>query len=783
MKYLFKTIIRNFRRKPVTNFINLLGLAISFTLVIILSVYCYSEITTDQFHRNVDRIYLFGTQEGDIYSPGILKENIDSKIPAVESTVRIGGTWDAPVFQTLNREPITSDLIFADDNFFKLFTYKCLEGDLESALKEPLSVVISKSLSLKLFGKEEPLGKTIKLNNDKNLTVSAVIEEPKANSCLVFSAIASIATRKIVQENGGEYTDWGWSDFQTFVLLKKGVNPDATQKIILSLFPQENQDHIRDTKLIPLKKIYFSKASLLGDKYLITGDRKRVMILVLVAILVLVIALVNFLNISSSQWQEKIRQTGVLKVIGARQSAIFINILAESFIFFFASLLISIYLVSSFSQLILNYTGIHYSQKITSSAGFIAISLGAILILSVIFSIIPALRIASSPAVDNLKNRVKTGAGRLSFRGFLVMMQFIIAIALIAFTVLVQKQVRFGNTSLGFNHENILSIKLTDQLSQKKDVLKNMLAGKPGIRKFSFSQYFPGKFISEWQNELIQNGDKKVITFNTFSADASFFEMLDLQLIMGRLYTDNLSTDKKKIVVNETFLHDNNILNPLGATITTGGNNSEIIGVVKDFHFKSVDQPITPLAIRNDASASYCLATIQTGDFTSLRDLVNNIKKMASELSPSFPVEISFLDQAVQNMYQSEIRFRRAFSLLAFFAIVLCSLGILAMSLFACQKRVKEIGIRKVNGAKISEILIMLNRDFVKWVGIAFVVACPVAWYAGHAWLKGFAYKTDLSWWIFALGGLMALGIALLTVSWQSWRAATRNPVEALRYE
>ena len=783
MKYLFKTIIRNFRRKPITNFINLLGLAISFTLVIILSVYCYSEITTDQFHRNVDRIYLFGTQEGDIYSPGILKENIDSKIPAVESTLRIGGTWDAPVFQTMNREPITSDLIFADDNFFKLFTYKCLEGDLESALKEPLSVVISKSLSLKLFGKEEPLGKTIKLNNDKNLTVSAVIEEPKANSCLVFSAIASIATRKIVQENGGEYTDWGWSDFQTFVMLKKGVNPDAAQKIIHSLFPQENQDHIRDTKLIPLKKIYFSKASLLGDKYLITGDRKRVMILVLVAILVLVIALVNFLNISSSQWQEKIRQTGVLKVIGARQSAIFINILAESFIFFFASLLISIYLVSSFSQFILNYTGIHYSQKITSSAGFIAISLGVILILSVIFSIIPALRIASSRAVDNLKNRVKTGAGRQSFRGFLVMMQFIIAIALIAFTVLVQKQVRFGNTSLGFNHDNILSIKLTDQLSQKKDVLKNMLAGKPGIRKFCFSQYFPGKFISEWQNELIQNGDKKVITFNTFSADANFFEMLDLQLIMGRLYTDNLSTDKKKIVVNETFLHDNNILNPLGATITTGGNNSEIIGVVKDFHFKSVDQPITPLAIRNDASASYCLATIQAGDFTSLSDLVNNIKKTASELSPSFPVEISFLDQAVQNMYQSEIRFRRAFSLLAFFAIVLCSLGILAMSLFACQKRVKEIGIRKVNGARISEILIMLNSDFVKWVGIAFVVACPVAFYAGHAWLKGFAYKTDLSWWIFVLGGLMALGIALLTVSWQSWRAATRNPVEALRYE
>ena len=259
--------------------------------------------------------------------------------------------------------------------------------------------------------------------------------------------------------------------------------------------------------------------------------------------------------------------------------------------------------------------------------------------------------------------------------------------------------------------------------------------------------------------------------------------MLDLKLIMGRIYTDNLLTDKKKIVVNETFIHNNNILNPIGATITTGGNNSEIIGVVKDFHFKSVDQPITPLAIRNDAAASYCLATIQADDFTSLSNLVNNIKKTASELSPSFPVEISFLDQAVENMYQSEIRFRRVFLLLSFFAIILCSLGILSMSLFASQKRIKEIGIRKVNGARISEILIMLNKDFIKWVGIAFIVACPVAWYAGHTWLKGFAYKTELSWWIFGLAGIMAIGIALITVSRQSWKAATKNPVEALRYE
>jgi putative ABC transport system permease protein len=367
-------------------------------------------------------------------------------------------------------------------------------------------------------------------------------------------------------------------------------------------------------------------------------------------------------------------------------------------------------------------------------------------------------------------------------------MQFTIAIVLIAFTVLVGKQVKFGSSNLGFNQKNIIGIKLTEQLSQKKDVLKNLLQQKPDIKNISFTQYYPGGMISEWRSQLIQNGENKKISFNTFTADAGFFEILNLQLVMGRLYSDNLTTDKKKIVVNETFLREQKVANPIGATIAMGtpgekGYTSEIIGVVKDFHYRAVDQPIASLAIRNEPSAFYCLATIQTGNFKSLSTVVNDIKRIASELSPSFPVEISFFDQAIQNMYQSELRFRRIFSLLAGCAIVICSLGILAMSIFACQRRVKEIGIRKVNGARISEILVMLNMDFVKWVGIAFLIACPIAWYVMHKWLQSFAYKTDLSWWIFGLAGIMALDIALLTVSWQSWRAATRNPVEALRYE
>jgi len=775
MGNIVKTTFRNFVRKPATNLINLFGLSISLALVIILSVYCYSELTTDSHQKNGDRVYLYGL-DNHVYTPGILKEHIDAQIPGVESTVRISGTWEAPVFQTENNEPITSDLIFADEDFFQLFTYNFIEGNSETALKEPMSVVITKSLSLKLFGSEMALGKTIKLNNNKNLTVSAVIEEPNVNTCLAFNAVTNTATRKIVQENEGEYTEWGWCDFQTFLLLKKGVNPDETEKTILSLFPNENQKDYVNAKLTPLKKVYFSKFSLFGSTYLITGDKKKVQILVLVVSLVLMIALVNFINISSSQWMDKIKQTGVMKVNGASRTTILKNVLFEAFILFLMSLFIAIILVLTSFPFISNFTGIHFNPHLLYMPSFLLVAVTGTFILSMIFSIIPAMRISSSKAVDNLKKTIGLRPSNSVFRGVLVTTQFVIAIVLIAFTVLVQKQVNFGSSNLGFDQNNIISIKLTEQLNQKKDIFKSLLEENSTVKRISFSQFYPGNTNQSRETELTVNGEKKQVSFDLFSADAEFFEMLGLQLVSGRLYSDNLSSDKMKMVVNETFLRENKITNLLGGTVIMG-SSYEIIGVIKDFHYKPVNQPIISLAIRNDSYASYCLLTIQTSDFKSLSATVNNIKKTATKLSPSFPVEISFFDQAIEKMYQSELQFRRTFSLFAACAIVICCMGILAMSLFSCQRRIKEIGIRKVNGALISEVMILLNKDFVKWVAVAFVIATPIAYYAMHKWLENFAYKTELSWWIFALAGLLALGIALLTVSWQSWRAATRNPV------
>jgi putative ABC transport system permease protein len=787
MKSILKSTYRNFVRKPATNLINLGGLAVSLALVIILSVYSYSELTTDNYHVNGDRVYLFFKENNAIYTPGVLKDQIDLSVPDVEAAIRMAAMWQAPAFQVGDRDPIISDMVFADEDFFKLFTYNIIEGNLETALKEPMTVVLTKHFAEQLFGTEPALGKTLKLNNDKFLTVSAVIEEPKANTILSFSSLANMETRKIVSPNGDEFKEWGWNNFQTFILLRKECDPVKTAKAISSLFPEGQAKNQPAGNLIPLEKLYFSPFKIYGNTYLISGDKRKVMILVLVAALVLIIALVNFINISSSQWLEKIRQTGVLKVVGAGKTAILRNTLSEAFILFLMSLFLAILFVLLFFPFISQYTGIHFNLFLLYKPSFLIVAMAGTFVLSMVFSIIPALRISSSKATDNLKKTIETGHKNAVVRGILVTTQFVIAIVLIAFTVLVQKQVDFGSGNLGFNQENILGIKLTPQLNSKKEVLKKLLQENPIVNQISFSQYFPGINMSHWITSQSVDGEEKQFDFDTFNADAAFMEMTGLQLTQGRFFSDDLTTDKNKMVVNETFVRDHKLENPLGTKLVMGmavdAGLSEIIGVVKDFHYKSFNQPIGSLLIQNNPNASYCLVSLKTTDFLTLYNTIEEIKATASGISPAFPVEISFFDQAVENLYQSELQFRRTFSLFAGSAIVICCMGILAMSLFACQRRIKEIGIRKVNGAKVSEVIAMLNKDFVKWVAIAFVIATPIAYYTMNKWLESYAYKTELSCWIFALAGILALGIAVLTVSWQSLRAATRNPVESLRYE
>jgi putative ABC transport system permease protein len=733
--------------------INLFGLAISLALVVILSIYSFSELSTDHFLAKENRVYVYEQNHG-INTPGILKDLIDQNIPEVESTIRITGAFQAPSFQFDNNEPTSSKLIFTDSDFFKIFNYDAIFGDLASALNNPLSVVITKSMAEKMFGKEHPIGKNIKINDDYMLTVTAVIEDSRSNSWLSFDAICSNNTKKIVQPNGEEFTSWINDNFQTCLLLKNGADPISTTKKIKALFPKDDSKSELVCNLVPFKELYFSKYSS-PEYYLFYGDKRKVMLLLLVASLVLVIALVNFINISTSQWLERVKQFGIMKIIGAKPSYIFRNVILEAFLLFLIALgLALLFIDNSYLQ---SYLGIRFDPQLIHSFGFLVSSIGCTFILSALFSLIPAWKISNSKAVDNLNKSLGSNSDKRTMYGFLVSAQFVIAIVLIAFTLLIQRQVKHGNNIL--RHSKIIGIKLNDQLSLKKGVLKNVLTNNPIINGVSFTQYYPGQNIQHWGTKLIIGSEEKEISVDLFNADSAFFSLMDLKLLKGRFYSNDLLTDRGKVLVNETFLQTYNINNPLGAKVIVNmdGSSSEIIGVVKDFHYKSMKQSIAPLVIINGSHSSYCLARVNSYGSESLRNAIEDIKIDVSDLSPAFPVEVSIFDQAVSNIYNSEVQFRRIFSIYALFAILISSLGILAMTIFSCQRRIKEICIRRVYWARAIEIISMLNKDFIKWVALAFIIAVPISYFVMYMWLANFAYKTNLSWWIFALSGMIDL--------------------------
>ena len=797
MRLTLKIVLRNFKNRPMNYLINLFGLAISLSLIFMLAAYCYTELTADTHHLSgKDSYLLYNVPEQKQYGaiqPGILKEQIDLNIAGIKESLRLRQTWQPPVFKVRDKEPISSDLIYADENFFNFFTYNPVSGNLKDALAKPMSLVLVELEAIRLFGTAQVIGQTVMLNNKYPFTVTAVIEDPKAKSFLSLKAITSLSSIRYVQSDfsNEDFSNWQQRNFLIFIKLGARVSPTKTGDLITNLFPAERKEHT-DIALCPLKDVYLNECGLNSPflSLVETGNKGQIMILAMVAMLILVIALINYINISASQRNGLIKQKGIQKIVGANRFHISLGIIFESQLVFLMAAALAFLFAMGFSSAIGNYTGFKISSQLLWSPIFILGALTAVSILGLLASLPPSIRYYKFLSYYNIKSFTMPSNEKSLLRKSFVIFQFVTAIVLITFTMLVQKQIRFGSTDLGYQQDNILAVKINEQLLAKVDVLKDQLIKQPEVKHVSLARFYPGDVgINVNSGKLtMTNGEQKYFAINSMDADAQFFEIMEIKSVAGRLFTEDLSTESNKIVVNETFIKENELTDPIGTKAFFGNKDYEIVGVVKDFHVNPVNKPLIPLIILNRKPthlffSAYCLVKFSTADFSSLNRIVEKITDIGKLYSPDFPFEVKFMDQGVEAMYKSELQFRRIFSLFSGLAIFICCLGIFALSLSDSQRRTKEIGIRKVNGAKVSEILAMLNKDFIKWVAIAFIIATPVAYYVMQKWLENFAYKTNLSWWIFALAGLLALGIALLTVSWQSWKAATRNPVEALRYE
>lgn len=786
MKHTLKLFYRNFRKNLTVNLINIGGLSLSMAVVLMLSAYCYSELMTDRHHDKVDQTFLISSSHKylklGVVTPGVLADHLQYIIPEVQKVVRLAGTWNPPVVKHENGESFQTNLMFADDGFFDVFKYIPTFGDLSAALKEPMSAVVTSSEAIRLFGKTDVVGQNLIINNEYLVTITAVIEEGLNNSFLTFNILLPVSSIPQIPIIDSDFTNWNNSYCMTFVQLENGTETKKTATIIKNIF-YDNSDKAKspeapDITLLPTKEIYFAGIDNSYLDFIVVGDKSKVIVLLMVALLIFLMAIINYTNISSYALKDRLHQTGIFKIVGAGRIQLLRNNIFEAILTFTLSVWLALMLTEILRPVVYYFTGMKYANNLIFSPSFITVSLFVAVLCGILSNISNALKISDSPPIHSIRKKFNAGNNKGRYQGTLVVIQFCAAISLISFTLLVNRQIEFGGKDLGFAKENILAIKFTNQL--KKEVLREKLNSLSNIDKISLTGFYPGKSFSQWQGSLSTDGEEKYVRFTTFDADAHFMDMMSIELISGRNFSDTILSDKNKVLVNESFLKEYDVTLPIGETIN---KKYEIIGVVKDFHFKSKNHAIGPLVLLNRGYATYALVSTHTENFKELSRSVDNIKDICAKMSPDFPVEISFMDMAVANMYQAEIQFQRTFTFFAGCAIFLSCLGILALSLFAGQQRTKEIGIRKVNGAHVEDILMLLNKDFIKWVVIAFVIATPIAFFSMKKWLESFAYKTEISWWIFIVGGGMALLIALFTVSWQSWMAARRNPVEALRYE
>jgi len=787
MKSQIQTAFRSISQNRLCSFLNILGLSIALTSTLYIFLWVYSESGYDKFNKNFHRIYQINSVSKDGFRFGGCPPNLATSIadnsPGIESAVRIRKLESVALSYAENKFMETKG-ITSDPEIFDIFSFIPVIGKVKEALGDKNSMVITQSFAKRYFGDENPLGKQLILEGEKHLTVQAVIEDVPVQSHLQFDFILPF-------EFSIGYVNWA-NPPVTYILLHKNANPKEALNTITQIAINQKMQFISDGRnsfvLRPLKDIYLDNglANSLGN----TGDKRNIIIFSLVGLLILVLACINYINISVSVIAKRIKSSSVKKICGATRKTIFREQIFESSLLIFVSLLISLLLLFLLKQYFISFIGENVLTFLNVPVFFLFIITIFISVVT-LSGIYPAVVLAQSDNLKLFKNPRTTQTKNKKLQ-IMVGIQNVISIILIICALGFYKQMNFvQHKKLGFTTNQILHLQLRGNTNTKIEAIKNDLSANPNVLQVALKDCLPFDTRKNTRNVLWRDNGELKNSDNSFGLEESkvdeyFFKLMEVELAEGRLFDASLSTDKQSYILNKEAVRQMRLDNPIGQEFSLNGQWGKIIGVIEDTYFKTLHTKIKPqvfhLYYDIEKESTYSVLFIKlTG--SNVSGTIAQIEKIWNKFGEGMPFEFSFLDKEYEMLYKYDLQITKLISLFTLLAVFIACLGLFGQSTFTAENRIKEIGIRKVNGAKSTEILTMINTDFFKWIAIAFIIATPIAWYAMHCWLENFAYKTELSWWIFALAGLMALGIALLTVSWQSWKAATRNPVEALRYE
>jgi putative ABC transport system permease protein len=792
LKNYFKIAFRNLWRHRVFSLINILGLTVGMTACFLIFLYVRFELSYDKFHSKGDRIYRIICDiktPTETMKPGgpswAVGPHLMGGFPEVEATVRT--TDDELLVRRGNVKFQEKNSLWADSSFFDVFDFKLIKGNPHTALNEPLSIVFSESAVKKYFGNTDPLGQTVLFTGDGfTAKVTGVMKDIPENSMIKADMIVSMntLTRKL---NPGLNDQWGNYGNRTYVLLKPGTNAAFFQKQIPAFLEKMNGTEMKQLNMYPTLMLEkFPEAYLHSERNdNNSGSIKNVYIFSIVAVFILLIACFNFVNLTTARSVERAKEVGIRKVVGAGRRQLTWQFIGESvlicFISFILTLGIAALLLPSFNLL----AGKTLANGIFDNMRFVGLLFLASLGIGLLAGLYPALVLSSFKPVTVLKGRFNTATKGILLRKGLVISQFTISIALIISTIIVFLQMRFMRSQdLGFSKDQEMVINSNGDPA--RDAFMHAVRGLSNVKAVSMSSSVPGGGNMGAYSK-IQNvkGDMQIANLDLYFVDFDYLKQYDMKMAAGRMFSRDFMTDTTTaMVLNESATKMFGYRHPqdaVGRDFNQWGRQGKIIGVVKDFHFKSLQNEIKPLSMRIEPNGCSLISVKVAPD--NLPTTISAIENKWNTLIPARPFSYFFLDEHFDEQYRSEQRFGKLFLNFSILAIIISCLGLLGLASYSTMQRTREIGIRKVLGATVSSIVNLLSKDFLKLVIIAIIIASPIAYFAMHKWLQDFAYRIPISWWIFVVAAVAAALIAVLTVSFQAIKAAVSNPVISLRSE
>lgn len=817
LKNYFTVALRNLRKHSFYSFINVAGLSIGLAICFVIVLFVRNELSYDKHFANAERLYRInseikfgGNHYNMLYTPPAMAAAMVDEIPEVEATVRFRERGSYLVKRDV--ENIKEDrVIWADKDFFKVFSVPVLAGNPATALAEPNSIAISKRIANKFFPDEEALGKTLILDNNMNMKITAVYEDIPANTHFHFDILIAMEG---LEES--KRPVWYSNNFQAYILLREGANPQAvneklTRLVVERAMPQlgeilggdfsvekfEAAGNKMEYRLQPLLDIH-TKSSLQGE-FEPNFDITYVYLFSAIALFILIIACINFMNLSTARSANRAKEVGIRKVMGSFRSHLVRQFLMESILLSLVSMMLAIgiayLLLPLFNNLSSRQLFIPFEEPI-----FYLIILAATLTVGMLAGVYPSFFLSAFKPASVLKGNVALGMKSGLIRSSLVVFQFAVSILLVIGTMAVYRQLNYiQNKKLGFNKDQVLVIEDAYALGNNRMAFRDEVMRSGKMELSTMTGYLP--VSGTWRNDnpwWVEGRDPSVqenmVSVQCWQVDYDYIKTLGMQIIQGRDFSLDFPSDSTAVILNEAALKAFGFTGEvLGSGITTYGNfgNGEIdrdnleklqvIGVIENFHFESLKQNVTPVIIylsdRPQGPISFRFQSKNT------REVIETVEAKWKELAPGQPFNYYFLDDRFSSMYANETRLGKIIGIFSSLAIVVACLGLFALTAFTAEQRTKEIGIRKVLGASVSSIVLLLSKEFGKLIAIAFVLASPVAWYGINWWLKDYTYKTEIGIGLFLFAGVAAFVVAWLTMSFQSFRAASSDPVKSLRSE